>query len=1363
MKRLTLIVSILFLIATSIFAVQLNEGFENGFPPQDWENTIISGHAWVQSTNFYTGYHAAGFNGTSNRGSEGVLITPRLDLTASETDELSFWYKAADWSEDQNELYIEISTDGTETWIEIDHLLNAEEYESHTYNLETYAQTNNAYIRFRAIDDYGYPTLLDEIVGPEIYIDALSPQLISNVSPLDDSINQPITTSITWDFGANTETYDLYFDTVNPPVVQVVTDGTASVGSYTPSSNLLDNTTYYWKVVSKNSVSEDTNNQVYSFTTIDLTPGLATSPSPDDNAMNVSIGTTLTWDFGVNTETYDLYFDTVNPPVAQVITDGIAGASGTYIPGRLSNATTYYWKVVAKNEISSIGTESLFNFTTNLGSDVIAIGNGSVVDQGLPIEPFYYYSYSQSIYLQSEVNVESRRIEKIWYHYNGSTDLEHSTQWVIYMGHTNLTEFASTSDWIPIDNLTQVASVALDPYPTDDGWIEFNLDSPFSYNNTDNLVIAVEENQTGCESSTDEFFCTTVEESRSIMYRSDSNNPDPTEPPTASYLRTSIPNIRIQFGDVPELPEFSINPDSYDFGMTYINSLSDAHSFTIINNGGADLVINNQVAMETGTYFSINDSNSYPLTLAPTQSASFEVIFQPVSEGIVSDNIVIVDNVTRETHNIPVQGEGFDPIIADFPYTQSFDTAEFPLEWVGNPDSNNNGWQTYQGLSYDYAASSEHTGNSGYMMFLDDSDPNVIPAHLYTPTFNFSSLTNPVLTFYYWIGKNANTTELHIDVVNGETTDESVATFASPEGQSEWMMGFVNLTEYAGQTVSLDFRAMESTSFYGDITIDDIYIFDNTIPPAVTTLVSPADESVDQLSAGTLEWNSVPFADGYYLSFGSDNPPTNILDGVDQDDATTYNYSDLAGGITYYWQVIPYNVNGNATDCPVWSFTTYGSTPEEIVMTAPENLATGISEYTTFQWDADSWATGYYLYVSLDNEDFIQTDVGNYTGVILTSPLDYNTTYYWYVTGYNSNGEGPAPVATYSFTTLANPNFGGDGTLYDGYYFANSTVNGSALGYQPTFEWVDISETGTVISLGDDASAQNVPIGFTFNYFGNDYTELSICSNGTIQFGTVDTNWQNHENLAIPNSSVPNDVIAFASMDSNPEDIPSVLYYGNDAAGNFVYTAMMYNDYGDLNEYIDVQVILYPSGRIKIQYQNYLNPNGDSGVVSIAGDACIGIENADGTIGIQYRNNGVGGPISNDLAIAFATSVEELVEPPTPLDIPANISLSYDGSLMNLTWDAVSGATLYKVYVEETPEFEANELTYLSSWPTNSATMDASLLPGNHYFVKVTATDEAPVRVAAPVFSISQRVNLRNLRWIEYIEPKPELGKKIVK
>ncbi|UCG17574.1 MAG: hypothetical protein JSV19_05990 [Phycisphaerales bacterium] len=46
----------------------------------------------------------------------------------------------------------------------------------------------------------------------------------------------------------------------------------------------------------------------------------------------------------------------------------------------------------------------------------------------------------------------------------------------------------------------------------------------------------------------------------------------------------------------------------------------------------------------------------------------------------------------------------------------------------------------------------------------------------------------------------------------------------------------------------------------------------------------------------------------------------------------------------------------------------------------------------------------------------------------------------------------------------------------------------------------DISETGTPLALGDDAGIV-VPIGFTFNYYGSDKTEIGVISNGYLTFG----------------------------------------------------------------------------------------------------------------------------------------------------------------------------------------------------------------------------------------------------------------------
>lgn len=97
-------------------------------------------------------------------------------------------------------------------------------------------------------------------------------------------------------------------------------------------------------------------------------------------------------------------------------------------------------------------------------------------------------------------------------------------------------------------------------------------------------------------------------------------------------------------------------------------------------------------------------------------------------------------------------------------------------------------------------------------------------------------------------------------------------------------------------------------------------------PPNPANLISPANGATLVNPTATLNWMSGGgLPNGYRLSFGTDNPPTNIVNNVDLAMATTYDPSpDLNPSTTYYWKVVPYNAFGNATNCPVWSFTTHG-------------------------------------------------------------------------------------------------------------------------------------------------------------------------------------------------------------------------------------------------------------------------------------------------------------------------------------------------------------------------------------------------------------------------------------------------------
>ena len=94
-------------------------------------------------------------------------------------------------------------------------------------------------------------------------------------------------------------------------------------------------------------------------------PGMPTNPNPIDLASGVSINTGLAWTNGANTDSVEVLFDTVDPPVNSVY-DGVAVESLTnaQIGGPLSYGETYYWQVIAKNSAKLETAGPIWSFTT---------------------------------------------------------------------------------------------------------------------------------------------------------------------------------------------------------------------------------------------------------------------------------------------------------------------------------------------------------------------------------------------------------------------------------------------------------------------------------------------------------------------------------------------------------------------------------------------------------------------------------------------------------------------------------------------------------------------------------------------------------------------------------------------------------------------------------------------------------------------------------------------------------------------------------------------------------------------------------------------------------------------------------------
>ncbi len=177
-----------------------------------------------------------------------------------------------------------------------------------------------------------------------------------------------------------------------------------------------------------------------------------------------------------------------------------------------------------------------------------------------------------------------------------------------------------------------------------------------------------------------------------------------------------------------------------------------------------------------------------------------------------------------------------------------------------------------------------------------------------------------------------------------------------------------------------------------------------------------------------MDWNSVADADGYKISFGTDNPPTNIQNGNDLGNVTLYNpASDLAYATTYFWEVVAYNAGGDAVACGTWSFTTEDEPvilpPACATLANPANGASAVLISADLDWNTVTDADGYKISFGTDNPPTnIQNgnDLGNVTLYNPAGDLAYATTYFWEVVAYNAGGDATA-CETWSFTTEDEP------------------------------------------------------------------------------------------------------------------------------------------------------------------------------------------------------------------------------------------------------------------------------------------------------------------------------------------------------
>jgi hypothetical protein len=160
----------------------------------------------------------------------------------------------------------------------------------------------------------------------------------------------------------------------------------------------------------------------------------------------------------------------------------------------------------------------------------------------------------------------------------------------------------------------------------------------------------------------------------------------------------------------------------------------------------------------------------------------------------------------------------------------------------------------------------------------------------------------------------------------------------------------------------------------------------------------------------------------------------------------------------------------------------------------------------------------------------------------------------------------------------------------------------------PSFDWIEISGTGTNLNLTDDSYYFPINLPFSFNFYDTDYTQVAVGSNGTIYFENL---YMTLANVCIPgsNDSGIQQFIALYWDDLYPSGADNVYYQIIGSAPNRILVVQWQNvlHYGSSSDRVTAQAQLHENGDILLLYANPSSEAGSGATVGIQGDPNIGL------------------------------------------------------------------------------------------------------------------------------------------------------------
>ena len=317
----------------------------------------------------------------------------------------------------------------------------------------------------------------------------------------------------------------------------------------------------------------------------------------------------------------------------------------------------------------------------------VTIGTGTSTSYYVPYNSLYNYSFSEMIWTADEIlEAGGSAGQIIDIAFQRSSGTAQTNTYTVYMKNVSRSSFSSTSDYETVTSGDIVFNGT--HYSSTTSWETVTLNTPFEWDGSSNLLIAVWE-QTGTY-NTEYYYYSSVSNNCMIQFYSDSYNPNPYSLGSYSgsiYTRTYHANLRLHITTSgPQPCALTVAPDPADFGYRPNNCWMRPIVVTVTNDGAATNI--NGVDF-TGSYFTPDFGEiTFPFVLDRGESFDVNVLWG-TGNGLMEASMAVDYGNNRAAALYAVTATAYEPVCPDvfemarvvnsFPYSETLNAARVPL------------------------------------------------------------------------------------------------------------------------------------------------------------------------------------------------------------------------------------------------------------------------------------------------------------------------------------------------------------------------------------------------------------------------------------------------------------------------------------------------------------------------------------------------------------------------------------------------------------------------------------------------------------------------------------------------------------